>query len=285
MKISVFYDHVQKACAARKLAMPTMLRYLHEWSVDGVYIELNTLLKNETAILQELHDADLSICGIYNTFNWSNGFSKEEAEAIVDAAVRCNTDNILIVPGFLSKEQADSLRSLQDEKDIAAFMEQNDAIQNIRTGLQYTANYASNKNVAVTLEDYDGHTAPFSRMAELKWWMEQVSGLQFTLDTGNFAFSDEDTLAACKQFRKNTVHVHCKDRAADPNAVPGVYNRGLLPCAVGDGYLPMAEIITYLKETSYTGGLTIEHFGAANFFETIHRSADYLHRKHLFNLL
>ena len=276
MKISVFYDHVQKACAARGLTMPVMLRYLREWQIDGVYMGLNTLLKDEAYILHELQNAGLSVCGMYNTFHWSNGFDEGEAKTFVDTAVRCRAGNILIVPGFLPKEQADILRSLTDETDIAAFMEQNETIKNIRAGLQYTVDYAASKGIVVTLEDYDGYAAPFSRTAELKWWMEHVPGLQFTLDTGNFAFSDEDALAACTVFRKNIVHVHCKDRAADPSVQSGVYDHGLLPCAVGDGYLPMAEIISCLKENGYTGGLTIEHFGTEDFFETIRRSAVFL---------
>ena len=108
--------------------------------------------------------------------------------------------------------------------------------------------------------------------------MKNVPGLHFTLDTGNFAFSDEDALAACQTLRDRIVHVHCKDRAADASALPGKYSRGLLPCAVGDGYISMGTILTYLKEIAYTGGLTIEHYNTPDYEEAMRRSADYLHR-------
>lgn len=43
--------------------------------------------------------------------------------------------------------------------------------------------------------------------------MKNVPGLKYTLDTGNFAFSDENVLEAMEVMKDYIVHVHCKDRA------------------------------------------------------------------------
>ena len=73
------------------------------------------------------------------------------------------------------------------------------------------------------------------------------------------------------------VHVHCKDRNADP-ALTGEhrYNRGLLAAAVGSGYLPMKEILDRLKESGYEDYLAIEHFNAADQVAFMEQSAAFL---------
>ena len=54
------------------------------------------------------------------------------------------------------------------------------------------AEYAALRGVTITLEDFDGFLQPFARTYPLLWFMEHVPGLRYTLDIGNFAFSDED---------------------------------------------------------------------------------------------
>ena len=73
------------------------------------------------------------------------------------------------------------------------------------------------------------------------------------------------------------VHVHCKDRNADP-ALTGEhrYNRGLLAAAVGSGYLPMKEILDRLKESGYEDYIAIEHFNAADQVAFMEQSAAFL---------
>jgi len=276
MHISVFYHHVLKACESSPQSLPELLLQLRTCGVDGVYPDLNTLLIDYNGTMKQLNDAGLRICGMCETFHWEHGFSETDVRTFVDTAEQCGTDNILVVPGFLAKEEADVLRKIESPADVAAFMEQNHSVQSIRKALQFTVDYAKTKGITVSLEDYDGWTAPYSRLVELQWWMEAVPGLGFTLDTGNFAFSDEDTFDACYRMRDHIVHVHCKDRGENTSALPGSFNRGLLPCAVGDGYMPIEKCIAYLKETGYTGGLTIEHYNVSDYKEAILRSANYL---------
>lgn len=116
-----------------------------------------------------------------------------------------------------------------------------------------------------------------ARMYQLLWFMENVPGLKFTLDTGNFAYSDEDAVQAYEVLKDYIVHVHCKDRNVDP-ALTGEhrYNRGLLAAAVGSGYLPMKEILDRLKESGYEDYLAIEHFNAADQVAFMEQSAAFL---------
>ena len=118
-------------------------------------------------------------------------------------------------------------------------MESNQAVQNITAGLRRAVAYAKEKNVIVTLEDFDSTLSPCSRINALKWFMEQVPGLCWTLDVGNFAYSSENILDAYEVLHTYTAHVHCKDRGTEnptSNGIVGTYNKGLRPVIAGDGY-------------------------------------------------
>lgn len=56
------------------------------------------------------------------------------------------------------------------------------------------------------------------------------------------------------------IHVHCKDR-------------GTQSVAAGDGYLPMAEILTDILQSGYQGYFAIEHFDTPEQENCIRRSA------------
>lgn len=92
--------------------------------------------------------------------------------------------------------------------------------------LSSLAEYAALRGVTITLEDFDGFLQPFARTYPLLWFMEHVPGLRYTLDIGNFAFSDEDVSYAAWLLKDYIVHVHCKDRAESP-LVHGRFCRAL----------------------------------------------------------
>lgn len=58
--------------------------------------------------------------------------------------------------------------------------------------------YGKEKNILVTLEDFDGPVQPFARMYQLLWFMENVPGLKFTLDT---ATSRTATRMLCRRMK------------------------------------------------------------------------------------
>ena len=125
------------------------------------------------------------------------------------------------------------------------------------------------------LEDFDGFLQPFARTYPLLWFMEHVPGLRYTLDIGNFAFSDEDVSYAAWLLKDYIVHVHCKDRAESP-LVHGRFCRGLGQTPAGTGYLPMAKLLTDLEACDYDGYLAIEHFDAPDQLSFIEQSAAFL---------
>ena len=131
-----------------------------------------------------------------------------------------------------------------------------------------------------SLEDFDNAEAPFGTWQELKWYVEQVPGLNISFDTGNFAYFGQDVLEAFGQLAPYVCLVHVKDRKAEGR--PGekyteaVDGRKLYPSAVGSGQIPMAEVIERLKKNGFDGCMTIEHFDSADMLGDMRKSAEWL---------
>lgn len=151
---------------------------------------------------------------------------------------------------------------------VARYMESHASTCQVREALRKLVDYGQKKGVKITLEDFDGYTSPCARMLPLQWLMEQVPGLGFTLDMGNFAYSGEDVTAAYELLKDYIVHVHCKDR--------GTAERGLACVPTGGGYLPIRELVMRLKAQGYDGYLAIEHFDAPDQLIYIRHSAEFL---------
>ena len=113
-----------------------------------------------------------------------------------------------------------------------------------------------------------------------KSFLDVIPDLKVAFDTGNFVFSGDDVIEAKNEFFSRTIHVHLKDRLwsttgkGDPKEC--VDGRLLWPCAVGEGDIPMDEIIDDLKNIEYDGYVMAEFFGISSYSYAIEKSADYL---------
>lgn len=285
MRISVFYEHIKKACEQTKKPIREVLAYVKACGIDGVEMDYDELVHDEFAhdsqdILKNLQDAGLVISSIYCFCHLDTDPQEQKCLDAIDLAAKNGCSRVLLVPGFFNETDAAEIGACADDwEQTSAFMKSNKTVQNITEGLSFAADYAIEKYIEVTLEDFDSVLSPCSRMNELKWFMEHVWGLGWTLDAGNFAYSNENILEAYECLHAYTAHVHCKDRGTEnptSNGITGVYNRGLRPVSAGDGYIPLGTILSYLKRDGYDGWLAIEQFGLENQYEGIARSAAYL---------
>ena len=206
------------------------------------------------------------------------------------------------MPGFLTDEEAHEMKKCTDYTQMSAFMESNAKIQRIKEGMQYIVALGEEEGVAVTVEDFDDYKSPVSGMQGILWFLKNVPGLRYTLDMGNFVYSEEDVLDAWELLKEYVSHVHCKDRGEEvavaekcltesegliancstddrAQAAGKKLNKGLLPVAAGEGYMPIAELIGKLKEAGYDGYLAIEHFDAKEQEECMKRSAAFLRKE------
>ncbi len=286
MRLSVFYEHIQKAAEQSQKSMSEVLSHVKKSGIDGIEMDYDLLANADGTpsdsaqkILDEIKSAGLVISSIYVFCHLDQNPDERKCLDAIDIAAK-NCNRVLIVPGFFNETDAAKIGARADNwEKTETFMESNETIQNITTGLLKAVSYAKEKNVTVTLEDFDSTLSPCSRMNELKWFMEHVPGLGWTLDAGNFAYSSENILDAYKILHRYTAHVHCKDRGEETptsNGLIGTYNKGLQPVSAGDGYIPLEAILSYLKRDGYDGWLAVEQFGLENQYQGIAKSAAYL---------
>lgn len=279
MKISVFYDHITQAMEQANRSLDDLLGEIKKDGIDGVEINYSQFARDKSNILSALGKAGLQISCIYESYDWGNDSNIEQAKKQVCLAKENGVSNILVIPGFLTEQEAALLNNCSKSyEETASFMEKSESIQNMKRALTELTDYAAQTGVFVTLEDFDQETAPFSQMNQLKWFMENVPELRYTLDTGNFAYSDENVEAAYELLSDKIVHVHCKDRGIQGEP-KGKFHRGMRVCAVGQGYIPIKELVRKIEAKGYGGFFAIEHFDAPDQMAYIKESAAYLRQE------
>ena len=275
MKISVFYDHILQGAEQSGKQVSELLHMSRQAGIDGVEISLDALCENPE-IPDMLKAAGLQVSCIYAFYDMGNRDEEEREKLHIDMAESVGAGRILVVPGFLTSEESEELQDCCESYERTAdFMKHNASVRKMAAGLCSIIMRANRKGIKVTVEDFDGRTSPLSRMNGVLWFLKNVPGLYFTLDMGNFAYSNEDVTIAYELLVDYVAHVHCKDRGEESDA-PGGQNLGLRSVAAGEGYLPIAKMVKKLKQTGYDGYLAIEHFDAPAQEDCIRRSALFL---------
>ncbi len=85
-------------------------------------------------------------------------------------------------------------------------------------------------------------------------------------DTAGYQRDGSDPLAAVQALREVTVHTHLKD--LDEGGA----------CALGEGRLPMTQIVATLRESGYSGVYSVEREGGGDPAPLLQRSAQFLRR-------
>lgn len=275
MKLSIFYDHLLEACEQERMTLDAVLASAKGCGIDAVEINLASLMESESHLLA-LHAHAMHVSCIYAFYDWGNLPDLSQALAHVDTAVKVGAQKILVVPGFLPEDEVAIKAHPSDYEQVAAAMAANASVMNMVRTLRQLVTYAQQRQVTVTLEDFDSALSPCATTNELRFFIAQVPGLALTLDMGNFSFSDEDPWQAYTCLREHIVHVHCKDRGEEPTAPALKHSRGLRTVPTGGGYLPIAQIVCALRKDGYDGYFAIEHFGSPCQLETMQRSAKFL---------
>lgn len=264
MELSVFYDHILEAAHQTGKSTLEILKCCHEFGINALEINFSYLEENKKTVCSQLSDSGMKISCIYEMFDFGRNRDTSKGKKMIETAAEMKAPNVLVVPGELESWEAAELSACSDVYDTAEqYMNQSASIRNMQCALIELVGYAAKKGIMVTLEDFDGFMHPFGRINQLLWFMNHVEGLKYTLDMGNFSFSNEDVVKAADVLGEYIVHVHCKDRR-ESQYVKGEFCRGLGQCAAGEGYIPIDSLVKRLKERGYNGYLAIEHFGVEN---------------------
>lgn len=127
------------------------------------------------------------------------------------------------------------------------------------------ADYAAQYGITTSVENHGFHVQNSERVQRLILGVDRPN-FRTTLDVGNFLCADEDAVAAVKNNLSFASHVHFKDfyvRDQDPGEgwFRSRHGRFLRGAIVGQGDVPVAEIITLIRESGYDGFISIEFEG------------------------
>lgn len=267
MKISVFFDHVLQAAQQSGKPIKKLLQGVYAAGIEAVEIHLEYLLEHGET-LKLLKDAGLEISCIYEFYEMENKSEADKIKKHIETAVRLNVGKILVVPGFLSQVETNEMHTLvHDYKKLSDFFNHNGKAVNMIKGLRDCVRIASESGITVTVEDFDDMKSPLSCMYGIKWFLENVPRLRYTLDMGNYIYNGEDVMEAWELLKDKVAHVHCKDRG-----------EGFSSVATGTGNIPIAELVMKLKGIGYDDYLAVEHFDAPNQEQCMQSSAEFLQK-------
>lgn len=263
MKISVFYDHILQAAEQTGREITSLLREVKAAGIDAVEINM-TYLDEHIETYDLLKDAQLAVSCVYEFYEMDSRDETTRARLHVDTARKAGAGKILVVPGFLSEEEAsDYAVCIRDYEQTAAFLSHNKRACRMAEGMSRLTALAKAQGIQAVIEDFDDIHSPIACVNGMKWFASQIPDLRFTFDTGNFIIHGENIFSAWDALKENVVHVHCKDR-------------GEQSVAVGSGRLPMREILSQIVESGYDGFFAIEHFDALKQEECMKKSALFL---------
>lgn len=275
IRLSVFFDHILQAEEQTGKHIPELLAEVKNAGISAVEINCTYLLEHP-ATLEMLETAGLQVSCIYEFYALERGRETEKARRHIEIARKTKAGKILIVPGFFSVETEEFVNCVPDREKVWDYLSHSEKAQRMADGLREIVEMAGSRNIAdtpitVVIEDFDDRNSPIACVSGMQWFAEQVPGLCFTFDTGNFIIHGENIFAAWEELKDKVVHVHCKDRKissdkplqTQKNATPDI-KECYLPAAVGEGCIPIKELVYKMKEYGYRGYLAIEHFDATD---------------------
>lgn len=274
MNYSVFYHHVCQAAEEKGCTIDEMLAQIRSWGIGCVEMDRDAVGQEDAEILalgRRLTAQGLRVSSIYGFYDWGSGVLPAEDDLLLRQAELLGCSRVMLIPGFWTDVQnAEKCR-----QETAAMI----------AGMKRMAELAVARGLTPTIECFDDARSPIATIRGMAEFLEAVPQLMVTLETGNFLFSGDDILEAQQRFGDRVRHVHLKDRflpARAPettpagNPVTSVTGEVMYPCAVGSGHIPVRQVICELARRGYEGVMTIEHFGAADYAETIRRSISWL---------
>jgi len=267
MKFSVFYEHIKEAAKQTGKSVSEICKLAASYGISGVEIEDKRLFNEKKEVMDALNAAGLEISCIYGFYDYSHEDKIQRGYDFVDLASSLDVKKIMPIPGFIQ----------DNERESEVYQ---NCLDKMTDAMNKICAYAKEKNVMVVLEDFDDKIAHFSNAEGLKYFMENVSGLYCAFDTGNFLYSEEDSLEVLPMFLDKIRHMHCKDRSF--KEVEGeeykatIAGRKMYSAPVGSGIIKMKEIIDIVKNSGYDDYFAIEHFGPLDQLGFMEQSALWL---------
>lgn len=270
MKSAIFLDHIYDVARRDHLSLDSALSRAHLLGYDGLEVTFDPEM-DAYALANRFYHAGLFVSALCVRTDFANHPDDMFlARTALDHCFALGATRFLAIPGMIDTD--DPVRA-QTQRE------------NIVEGLNRLCGEAKKRGITVVMEDFDAADSPYRDAAGVRYFLDRVPELRVAFDTGNFAFCDQDELDAFELLKDRIAHVHLKDRALTPGApeerpLVSLGGRKLYAAPFGSGIIRGEEILRRLKEISYDGVLTVEHYGAPRPLEYMECSAQWL-RAHL----
>lgn len=264
IKTGTFFHHIRQAAVERSETLEQTLEYVRMLGYESAEVDADD---REGTNLLAAHG--IAVSSIYRNYSWHDEINIDAMKEHIQLAENLGSDKIMAIPGFFGKSDNEIIR--------------NEKLKRMADGMRRLCELALQNGLTLTIEDYDNALSPISTIDGMKYFLDAVPDLKVAFDTGNFAYSGKDVLTAEKAFTDRIVHTHLKDRLysrtgnGDPCKCPD--GRVLWPCAVGEGDIPMDELLNRLKAGGYSGYVMAEFFGAASYSDTLRKSMEFLRER------
>ncbi len=265
-KLSTFYKHISEAAAKQGWDIETAMKQVKSYGVDYVEIQYGPDFDAEEtgALLERCRMQTACVCANFDFLHDSRELSAEKYQRVFEAAKTLACNKVLCIPGMMDEER-------DHAEQMACFAER----------ITEMCEVAKAWGITVLVEDFDNEKSPCCKMADLKYLLEHVPGLQFAFDTGNFRYCREELGEAYELLKKYVAHVHLKDRGetapkgeSEPDFIRDTAGDPIYTTPVGDGDLKLKMWIRRLIEDGFEGIFVLEHFGAKDQNAYIRRSAE-----------
>jgi len=255
MKLSVSAWSVQENLFSEKMSLVDFIDLCVENNVASVEL-LDCFWKSDThheeikSYLEKVN-MEVSAYSIANDFVQNKEERESEIEKVkkgIDMAVFLGTKLLRVFSG--------------DVKDDIPFEKGKEWIVE---SFKECAVYAKEKNITMVLENHGKFAGKSEQVKEIIASVN-CSSLKANTDTGNFLLVCENPLDAVKSLKDQIAFVHFKDfTKADFEvgymADDGTWFEGT---AIGEGDVPLVEIVQFLRDVRYEGYLSIEFEGTGD---------------------
>ena len=262
MKKSIFLAHVKDAAAQNGGSLQEYLKKARELGYEGLECDYSDLEQDPQGFASMLAEADMKIASVPQWFSFEKAVDPKQIATVVKNVAAAGGTKILAIPGFLNEQYPN-------------------ALENMAEGLKILCREAAGYGIKVSLEDFDNIASPCATAGGLAWFFERVPELGFNLDTGNFLYAEQDVVEVTRGFADRITHIHLKDRRETPvyegqQPQYSIKGRPMYSCPVGQGDIPMKQLLAMAEAVGYDGFCSVEHYGVDDQWSFMMQSAAWL---------
>lgn len=265
MKLGVFYHHVKAAAQQLSIPVTDMFDRVRSLGIEWLELDRGALTdfgSDPDSLYRAMNAHGLRGANLWWYYPWETEPEQLYDYQMIEAARALRLDRVMPIPGLYTGTD-------RSPAELA----------NMIRNMNLLNEKAREAGLRLCIEDYDSELSAISTTAGMEYFARQIPGLRYVFDTGNFFFANEDALAALERLRNGVDHVHVKDRSLRPTSGAGkacLDGTLMYPCAVGQGVIPVKEIVTRLAATGYDGVYAMEFYGVPDYAAAMEESSAYM---------